>query len=170
MPKIIKNLESRLAEEARKQIAESGYSAVTIRSVATACGVGVGTVYNYFPSKEVLVASYLLSDWNEGVAEIAAVSNSSERNEPVVRRMYDQLRAYAARHSSVFHDKTAAASMIGSFGRYHSILRSQLASYLLKFCDSDFAAEFIAEAVLVWTMEGREFDEIYGELRKLFVI
>lgn len=169
MPKIIKNLESRLTEEARKQIAESGYSAVTIRSVATACGVGVGTVYNYFPSKEALVASYLLSDWNECVADIAAVSNSSEHNEPVVRRMYDQLHAYAVRHSSVFRDKTAAATMVGSFGYYHSMLRSQLASYLLKFCDIDFAAEFIAEAVLVWTMDGREFDEIYGVVRKLFV-
>lgn len=55
MPKIIENLESRLIEEAKKQIEESGYEAVTIRSVARACGVGVGTVYNYFPSKEVLI-------------------------------------------------------------------------------------------------------------------
>ena len=44
MPKKIINLESRLVEEARKQIEEVGYSAMTIRSVAKACGVGVGTV------------------------------------------------------------------------------------------------------------------------------
>ena len=48
MPKIIENLENRLIREAEKQIAESGYAAMTIRSVAKACGVGVGTVYNYF--------------------------------------------------------------------------------------------------------------------------
>ena len=52
MPKIIENLDQRLKEEARRQIRESGYSAMTIRSVAAACGVGVGTVYNYYPSKE----------------------------------------------------------------------------------------------------------------------
>ena len=34
MPKIIENLENRLIEEARKQIEEAGYSAMTIRSVA----------------------------------------------------------------------------------------------------------------------------------------
>ena len=46
MPKIIENLETKLIEEAKKQFETSGYSALTIRSVAKACGVGVGTVYN----------------------------------------------------------------------------------------------------------------------------
>ena len=41
MPKIIENLESRLLAEAERQIREDGYSAMTIRSVAKACGVGV---------------------------------------------------------------------------------------------------------------------------------
>ena len=36
MPKIIENLENRLIEEAKKQIQEQGYGAVTIRSVANA--------------------------------------------------------------------------------------------------------------------------------------
>ena len=46
MPKIIENLESRLLAEAYRQTREAGYSALTIRNVAKACGVGVGTVYN----------------------------------------------------------------------------------------------------------------------------
>ena len=46
MPKIIENLPERLAEEARGQIEESGYAAMTIRSVAKGCGVGVGICRN----------------------------------------------------------------------------------------------------------------------------
>ena len=57
MPKIIENLEKRLIAEAKRQIAESGYGATTIRSVAKGCNVGVGTVYNYFPSKDALIAT-----------------------------------------------------------------------------------------------------------------
>ena len=168
MPKIIKNLESKLIEEAKRQIAEAGYGAVTIRSIATACGVGVGTVYNYFSSKEELLATYLLTDWNSCVTAIAAVSRYSDKPEPVVRCIYDQLVTYARRHEAVFRDEAAAADFAHASGRYHGMLRVQLAEPVRKFCDSDFAAEFIAESLLSWTMAGKEFDEIYGMIGKLF--
>lgn len=168
MPKIIENLESRLIEEAKNQIDALGYSAMTIRSVAKACGVGVGTVYNYFPSKEALVATHLLEDWKQSIAAIQAVSAGSECPRPVAACIYDQLVSYSCRHMPVFRDEAAAASFSGSFGRYHGMLRNQLAQPLRKFCESDFAADFAAEALLTWTMAGKPFDEIYGIMEKLF--
>ena len=168
MPKIIIDLESRLIAEAKKQIEEAGYGAMTIRSVAKACGVGVGTVYNYFPSKEALLATYMLSDWNRCMTAINAVSTYSTEAKAVARCIYDQLLAYAQLHKAIFQDETAAASFAGSLSRYHALLRSQLAAPLRKFCKEDFAAEFTAEALLTWTMAGKPFDEIYGMMEKLF--
>lgn len=168
MPKIIENLESRLIAEAKHQIEENGYGAVTIRSIAKGCGVGVGTVYNYFPSKENLVAKYLLEDWQECIAAIGAVSVSADSPRQVALCIYDQLNAFAGRHASLFRDAAAASGFAGSFSQYHTLLRTQLAQFLRRFCDSDFAAEFAAESLLVWTMAGKSFDEIYGILGKLF--
>ena len=168
MPKIIENLESKLIEEAKKQIEESGYCAMTIRSVAKACGVGVGTVYNYFQSKEELIAKHLLDDWKQCIAAIQAVSTYSEFPRPVALCIYDQLISFSRRHAAIFQDDAAAVSFTGSFSRYHSMLRAQLACPLLKFCKSDFAADFIAEALLTWTMAGKPFDEIYGMMENLF--
>ena len=168
MPKIIKNLESKLIAEAQKQIVEQGYGAVTIRSVANACGVGVGTVYNYFSSKDELLATYLLEDWNDCITAITAVSRYSDAPAPVVRCIYDQLSAYALRHQVIFRDEAARSTFAASFGRYHVLLRSQLAEPVRKFCDSDFAASFVAESLLAWTMAGNSFDEIYGMIGKLF--
>jgi AcrR family transcriptional regulator len=168
MPKIIENLESRILEEARRQIEASGYSALTIRSVASSCGVGVGTVYNYFPSKDALVATYMLQDWKDCIRIAEQCSVDSDSAGPVVRCIYDQLTQYALRHQTLFRDETAAAGFAGSFSRYHALLRSQLAQPLRKFCSSDFAAEFVAEALLTWTMAGKTFDEIYGMIGKCF--
>lgn len=168
MPKIIKDLEAKLMEEARRQIVEAGYSATTIRSVAKACGVGVGTVYNYFSSKDELLASYMLSDWKQCVAAIEAVSTYSESPKPVVRCICDQLLLFIQRHEAVFRDSGAAAAFAGSFSRYHALLRSQLAQPLQKFCADPFAAEFIAESLLSWTVNGKEFSQIYPLVDKLF--
>lgn len=70
MPKIIENIREKLLEEAKIQVQKQGYSAMTIRSVASACGVGTGTVYNYFSSKDMLVASFLLEDWRLCIEKI----------------------------------------------------------------------------------------------------
>ena len=47
-------------------------------------------------------------------------------------------------------------------------LRGPLGQALEKFCADPFAAEFIAEAVLTWSMAGKTFEEIFGMLEKLF--
>jgi len=168
MPKIIENLDNLLMEEAERQIRENGYRAVTIRSVANAVGVGVGTVYNYFPSKDALLASYMLRDWKICLANIRAVSADSQEARPVLCAIYQELCSFALRHRCVLQDADASTSFAGSFRHYHGMLRSQLAEPINRFCTDDFTSEFIAEALLTWTMAGRGFDEIYGMIQKLF--
>lgn len=168
MPKIIENLETKLIEEAKKQFETSGYSALTMRSVAKACGVGVGTVYNYFPSKDALVASYMLQDWNKCITAIKNVSDTSDSPEPVALCIFNQIREFSALYQSVFNDVSASAGFGGSVSRYHGLLRSQLAAPLKKFCSEEFTSEFIAEALLTWTIAGKSFDEIFAVIKKCF--
>ena len=168
MPKILENPQPRLMAEAKQQILEKGYQAVTIRSVANGCGIGVGTVYNYFPSKEALIATHLLVDWKECVDTITRTAKTATDPKPVLQCVYQQLVSFADRHQAIFRDEAATASFAGSFSQYHGRLRSQLASPLRKFCDSDFTAQFIAESLLTWSMAGKSFDTIYEILKKLF--
>ena len=72
MPKIIENLREKLLFEARRQIEEHGYAETTIRSIAKACGVGTGTVYNYFSSKDMLIASFMVEDWQNCLGQMKA--------------------------------------------------------------------------------------------------
>lgn len=54
-----------ILQTSRELIRRQGWSAVSIRSVAAACGVSVGSIYNYFDSKADLVAATVESVWAE---------------------------------------------------------------------------------------------------------
>lgn len=54
-----------ILKTSRELIQQQGWSAVSIRSVATACGVSVGSIYNYFDSKAALVGATVESVWCE---------------------------------------------------------------------------------------------------------
>ena len=54
-----------ILKASRGLIREKGWSAINIRSVAGACGVSVGSIYNYFSSKEELVEAAVESVWKD---------------------------------------------------------------------------------------------------------
>lgn len=54
-----------ILKTSRELIQRQGLSAINIRSVAAACGVSVGSIYNYFDSKTALVGAVVESVWCE---------------------------------------------------------------------------------------------------------
>lgn len=54
-----------ILKASRELLQQQGWSAVNIRSVAAACGVSVGAIYNYFDSKAALVGAAVESVWCE---------------------------------------------------------------------------------------------------------
>ena len=54
-----------ILKASRELIRREGWSSVNIRSVASACGVSVGSIYNYFDSKAHLIGEAVESIWCE---------------------------------------------------------------------------------------------------------
>lgn len=54
-----------LLTTARTITAQEGLLKLTVRKLASATGVSVGTVYNYFPSKKALIEAVIGSVWLE---------------------------------------------------------------------------------------------------------
>ena len=54
-----------ILKASRELIQRQGWSAVNIRSVAAACKVSVGSIYNYFDSKTALAGAAVESVWCE---------------------------------------------------------------------------------------------------------
>ena len=174
MPKIIENIREKLLAEAKRQVSENGYTSMTIRSVATACGVGTGTVYNYFPSKDMLVASFMLEDWMLCIQAIEQGSAGAEDVKTALHCMYEELLKYKEKYTNLFADENAEASYMASSTQRHHLLREQLADPLKIWTrkqdkvDASFLAEFIAENMLTLTMAGKDFAQIASVLLQLF--
>ena len=164
MPKIIENVREMLMAEAKAQIATQGYKNTTIRSVATGCNIAVGTVYNYFKSKDILIASFVLQDWLDVVKAISEYPKESRKD--YLEYIHHSLKKFGNSYNKLFSDKDARATFGSVFSERHNQLRSQLAKLVLPICRGDdmFLAEYVAEALLIWTMAGKSFESIYALL------
>ncbi len=174
MPKIIENVRETLISEARKQVETMGYSNVTVRSIASACGVGVGTVYNYFESKDMLVATYILEDWGKAIGAINDCSIETDNPEKIFKCIYTELKKFLQLQKATFEDADAIKSFYGAFSERHKLLREQLAAPINRVCANagidmgdGFTADFIAESILTWTVAGRSYEDIIALLLKL---
>ena len=167
MPKLLENLPRQLLEEAAAQIARQGYAKTTVRSVASACGVAVGTVYNYFPSKEQLIAAFVAADWQKALAAMQPAQGDGA--EDCLRRIYEQLRAFTQKHNALFTDPDAARAAAGVMLFRHLQLREQLACIVAPYFPGPdgFPARFAAEALLTWTISNEPFERIYEQIAKL---
>ena len=73
MNKVVTSKEE-ILEVSRKMILEKGVSSFSMRTVAGKCGVAVGSIYNYYPSKTELLSDTIESIWNEIFAPFYAVA------------------------------------------------------------------------------------------------
>ena len=175
MPKIIENARGLLIKEAKNQIETNGYDSVTIRSIARGCQIGLGTFYNYFKSKDMLIATYLLEDWGERLERINA--QAEEENDPMelIKTVNYELSEFMKKNASVFTAEGAIKAFRGLKKNYHNLLTQQISAPLSKVCERngyenpEFLSQFATEAILTWTIARKSFDEIAPVMSKLFV-
>ena len=160
MPKIRKGARESLIIEARRQLGEIGYSSMTVRSVASAVGVGVGTLYNYFSSKDELVAECMLEAWVTLMAKMAKDIEDNPTPINAASVMLSHLRSYLEAHRSVMEDKAAKRVFAAALAERHKLVRDSLVAVVRPVAKSEFGAEFFAEALLAWSNEDKTKEEL----------
>ena len=154
----------------REIIKENGWTAVSIRAVASRCSVSAGTIYNYYESKADLLGDTIESIWREiffhpedeqVFKDVAAcVSWIYKRleygNAPIFKFSPDVRK--------VIYTTNAIESLNSTYrklNRQRSVFPSDTA--LLK---ALYLATF--EATKKWTMSIRNWGQVYGELSIMY--
>ena len=159
MPKIIDGAQESILQSAKRILFEQGYTAFTIRAVATDCAMAVGTIYNYFPNKNVLIANIMAEDW------FAALHTMDERIaagtdlKTGLQVIYDEIAAFACIYESVWDQFNQSAAQPGITKDRHLLLRTQLEKRLaLLICGTAFEQKderlrLFAETVLAAALQ-----------------
>ncbi len=82
-------------------IVQHGFSSFNIRAITKECGISVGTIYNYFPSKNALLIATVASIWEEIFQPLSDLANFDHFVD-VVKCMYRTIENGNSKYSDFF--------------------------------------------------------------------
>lgn len=87
--------------QCRRLVMNDGLAAINMRSVAAACGIALGSLYNYFPSKSALMTATVESVWND-IFSASRQAPSFARFSDAVQWLYDSLQRSSVTYPGFF--------------------------------------------------------------------
>lgn len=173
MPKIIPELRQALIDAARRRIVDGEHD-ITIRQVAADCGTAVGTVYNYFPSKEHLMASVMLVDWQQATEELQGRVDQARSVMSGLRAIDGALRRFIAIYRPAWDHYSAGSRRTEIAQDYHHMVVQQIARgvelLMRRFGRRTYEGEciFLAETLLILSQrEEAAFDRAAPVLERI---
>lgn len=122
MPKVIPGLKERIIASARKRILESENHDFSTRELAEDCGVAAGTIYNYFRTREELLTSVMMEDWEDCIMTMEKLAERADGPDDGLRQMEDQLRRFTEKFRPVWQGHAAPSPG----GEFHHRLIAQI--------------------------------------------
>lgn len=175
MPKVIDNVRGRAIAEAREELLLRGYEALTVRNIAKNLGIGLGTFYNYFPSKEYLAACVMLEDWQILVEKFEKDMPGRDAD-AVLFGLFEGIRSFSQRYISAWEEYGAHASSRSVVSHYHRQLVDQLTEIIRSTLSvqqqtaEPWLASFLGEIILRFASETTvSYSEIEPAVTKLLI-
>ena len=123
MPKIIPELRERFIASARRRLLEGDSHDITVRQVARDCHTATGTVYNYFPSKESLLAAAMMEDWLECCRSMRSDALKQEEPFAALRATASALRRFTGRYAPIWRNYATSGNNISELNlRHHQVV------------------------------------------------
>lgn len=128
MPKLLPQVRERLIEAARDTLKREGYGGMSVRELATACGIAVGTFYHYFSTKNDLVAAVMLEDWLHVLSLMDEALQAARSLTEGMARFFDALAVFVETYAPSWAQYSQKSDAISVIHAYHHQLRAQLST------------------------------------------
>jgi AcrR family transcriptional regulator len=94
LPKIIENPRQMILEEAKRILYSEGYSKLSMRSISKACGIALGTIYNYYPTKHDLVTGMIMDYWSHNMGRLEEIAAAESPFYEKLDRIFHELSGF----------------------------------------------------------------------------
>ena len=158
MPKIIDEARTRILITARRKLFAEGYSGLTLRSVARECSIAVGTIYNYFKHKDTLVASIMMEDWVEVLAQMDRACAGAPTAADGLVDIQRAIKGFGSLYGAVWEQFSQTGGSSGAINSRHRMLRDQISQRILSMMErldmeDRILAPVLAETVLAAALQ-----------------
>lgn len=94
LPKTIDDPRREILKQAKMILLNEGYKGLNMRTVAKECDFAVGTIYNYFPTKDDLLAKLMADYWEEYYGVMEKIDQENLDLLSKLRIIYEQLEIF----------------------------------------------------------------------------
>lgn len=173
MPKKLNNIREKAIAETRNILEQQGYRALAMRDIAKKCGIAVGTMYNYFPSKEYLTSCVVLEDWKLTYEQMAGAAAGADTIHQGLGEIYERMYAFVLAHQYLTSFDGGNAKTPVDFHERHLVLLEQIEDLLrllqkqFGYSLDDAVITFLAECILSFSTKKYTYQQIAPAITKL---
>ena len=77
MSRVIENPKQLILSNAKKILYNQGYHKLSMRALSKACDIALGTIYNYYPTKKVLIIEMMTEYWQNYLDSVREIATSN---------------------------------------------------------------------------------------------
>jgi AcrR family transcriptional regulator len=127
MAKIIENVQEKILLGGKKLLLEKGYQDMTLREVAKSSNIATGTIYNYYASKDFLVAEIMWDDWKKCMENLSKDLDHIQTEMDGFKHLYMSIKAYSNIYSNAWQGHVDPFLIVRE---RHSVIIEQLKDYI----------------------------------------
>lgn len=172
MPKVIKNLKDNIISTSKEELFNKGFKELNMRNIAKKNNTAVGTIYNYFKNKEMLVASIILEDWLKAVEKIKYVANNTSSVSEGLEGILNAIKSFYDLYSDVFRNSGLPNVKVAYKDKYEMLLsgvKEEIKILLDRFDVSydEFQITFIVSNIFSSVTNDWPFEQTINLLQKV---
>lgn len=182
MPKIIDNPKEEILKQARDIVVTEGYDQLTMRNVSKRSGIAVGTIYNYFPTKQHLSIKLMENYWYDYLIAVEEIDKKEINLFQKLLEIYEKLETFVETFKEVWVKNSSTKYSQEGLARKKNFvekLNKKLETILLKeeqkgnirlFLDAGKLSEFlILNFIMMAQMKQFQYNDFEKIIKKLLI-